>query len=398
MRRNVAYGMLLLVLEVLAFSSCRKDPQPVPGPEERIPVLWDVAEVGEMKDTKALVTDRDGLQNACRPVADGGQGKSIGVWADYSIVEGAGDPDASGAPSNGRLVTYENVFDNAEIIYTGDTSESPSGWNGVDGKGVYWAVGGDYKFRAYYPQTLADYIMESSDADVFVIDYNTVKMQEDMMVAYATVDTQTADLSAPVELEFHHTLSAVKFRFQFIDGYLEEDYLTSCWLENKAEGGLTNIGMMVYGGSDSEQISWSESYQPPVGQKIYYWKHPGIYFNRTSGTNTAAVAYMDPSDCSEGESFSRNDGWLLLIPQESDGKVQICFTTKTGGDVIYRVDIPKKTGTKADGSTSGTDEELVYFAPSHRYTYTVNIGKTNLELKISLSKWNQLDSSYSITF
>ena len=74
------------------------------------------------------------------------------------------------------------------------------------------------------------------------------------------------------------------------------------------------------------------------------------------------------------------------------------FTTKTGGDVIYRVDIPKKTGTKADGSTSGTDEELVYFAPSHRYTYTVNIGKTNLELKISLSKWNQLDSSYSITF
>ena len=388
MRRNIAYIAVLTVLVVMSLSSCRKEPMHSPEYGEKVPVLWNVTEVEDMKETKALIENENGLKAACSATG----GNSIGVWADYSILEGAGEPDASGAPSNGRLMTYENVFDNAEIVYTGTR------WNSAEGKDVYWAVGGDYKFRAYYPQTLADYIMESSDADVFVIDYNTVKIQEDMMVAYAAVDTQTADLSAPVELEFHHTLSAVKFRFQFIDGYLEEDYLTSCWLENKAEGGLTNIGMMVYGGSDSEQISWSESYQPPVGQKMYYWKHPGIYFNRTSGTNTAAVAYMDPSYCSEGESFSRNDGWLLLIPQESNGKVQICFTTKTGGDVIYRIDIPKKTGTKADGSQDGDDKELVYFAPSHRCTYTVNIGKINLELKISLSKWNQLDSSYSITF
>lgn len=380
MRRSYTY-LLAMVLGVLSFSSCRKEPASPDGDKERIPVRWTVTEVEAMEGTKALVNDLEDLQTACNT-----GGKSIGVWADYSIVEQAAE-----ATTNGELVVYENVFDNAAITYDG------TGWTAM-GNEIYWAVGGDYKFRAYYPQTLVDHIMETSDADVFVVDYNTSLLQEDMMVAYNTTDTQSADLTEPVELSLTHTLSAVRLRFQFIDGYVEEDYLTSCWLENTSDEGLTTIGMMVYGGENPEQVSWSESYQPPVGQKIYYWEHPGLNFKRTSSDNTYATAYTDGGSSTAGNKFTENEGWILIIPQESGGDVNICFTTNTGGDVIYRVAIPKKTGTTIDGETNGTDEELVHYVPGRRYTYTVNIGKTNLELLISLSKWNQLDSSYTITF
>lgn len=393
MKKSSAY--LIFMLGLLAFSSCRKEPAPSTDPDGSLAIRWDVSEVGGMKDTKALIEDEAGLIKACTPVEDGGEGKSIGVWADYSIEESYVSNDGQTVK---KEAVYENVFDNAEIIYKDKPGGNPdSYWNSADGD-VYWAVGGDYKFRAYYPQSMVNHIMESSDADVFVVDYNTSLLQEDMMVAYQTVDTQTADLSDPVKLYFSHALSAIRIRFQFIDGYIENDELTSCWLENTAKGGLTTIGMMIYGGSSPELISWSESFQPPVGQKIYYWKHPGLSFARTAVSNSIAEAYTAPATCTEGSKFAQNGGWLLIIPQESDGKTQICFTTKTGGDVIYRVNVPKKTGTKADGSKEGNNEELVHFAPSCRYTYTVNIGKTNLELMISLSKWNQLDSSYSITF
>ena len=382
MRRNIAYIAVLTGLVVMSLSSCRKEPMYSPEYGEKVPVLWDVTEVEDMKETKALIENENGLKAACSATG----GKSIGVWADYSILEGAGEPDASGAPSNGRLMTYENVFDNAEIVYTGTR------WNSVEGKDVYWAFGGDYKFRAYYPHTMSEYITSNSDADIFILEYKSEVVQEDLCVAHNTVSTTAEGWKStdPVNLAFTHCLSAVKFQFKM--DYEMKDKLTSCYLENtssKIKEAFSTLGLLIYGSSEAgkeTEIDWTEGYWPEKNAPFYLWKYnKGLAFDN----NTAAVAYTGGYN-DFGRIYTTNDGWLLIMPQQSKGFVNLCFTTEKGGDTVYKVRIPAETGTEVDGKPS--------YSRAMRYTYTVMVSKTNLKMDISVTDWNERQSSVDIIF
>lgn len=385
MRRNIAYIVVLTGLVVMSLSSCRKEPVPSPEYGERIPVLWDVTEVEDMKETKALIENENGLKAACSATG----GKSIGVWADYSILEGAGEPDASGAPSNGRLMTYENVFDNAEIVYTGTR------WNSAEGKDVYWAVGGDYKFRAYYPQTLAEYITSNSDADIFIVEYKSELVQEDLCVAYNAISTsaQGWNSSDEVVLDFDHCMSAL--RFKFVMGYDNSDKITSCWLENtssKTTQAFSTLGLLIYGaqeeGDDDAMIDWTEGYWPEKGTPFYKWSSSaGIYFDE----DTEATAYTDKTSAVLGKGYVDNDGWILIIPQKSRGHLDLCFTTEKGGDKVYRVRIPEAT--EYDASSTPLSSEYIR---ARRYTYTVEVSETDLTMSVSSADWNERRSSVEI--
>lgn len=366
----------------MSLSSCRKEPMYSPEYGEKVPVLWDVTEVEDMKETKALIENENGLKAACSATG----GKSIGVWADYSILEGAGEPDASGAPSNGRLMTYENVFDNAEIVYTGTR------WNSAEGKDVYWAFGGDYKFRAYYPHTMSEYITSNSDADIFILEYKSEVVQEDLCVAHNTVSTTAEGWKStdPVNLAFTHCLSAVKFQFKM--DYEMKDKLTSCYLENtssKIKEAFSTLGLLIYGSSEAgkeTEIDWTEGYWPEKNAPFYLWKYnKGLAFDN----NTAAVAYTGGYN-DFGRIYTTNDGWLLIMPQQSKGFVNLCFTTEKGGDTVYKVRIPAETGTEVDGKPS--------YSRAMRYTYTVMVSKTNLKMDISVTDWNERQSSVDIIF
>lgn len=398
--KNIIY--IFAVVSVIC--ACRKEPVPDNGPLSDKPMYFGVKSVASMQGTKAVIEDFDDLKAACTPVtmAPFKLAESIGIWADYNYLG----------------VTYNNLLSNVELAFYDKTGGNEEGWNynyGADEE--YWQMGGVYYFRAYYPQqAIKDAIISTSSAETFIVNYNTEAMQEDMMVGYETIDTKTvADLSEPVELHLEHAMAAMRFRFQFkyteADGkYYDEDWLTSCWLRNTDVDGFTTAGMMVYGVTDSggdyhpEMIDWAESYQP--GINFYSWSYPeGVRFANTdvNGDKDGMDAY-DPENevhaataysVDTGSRYTKNDGWLLVIPQHSDGTVELCFTTKKGGnDNVYSVKLPKITGT----GESGLDPAGEYWLPGYRYTYTVAITKTDAELYLYLSDWNQIDSSYTITF
>ncbi|MBQ8674514.1 MAG: fimbrillin family protein [Bacteroides sp.] len=353
-------------------------------PEESVvPIHWGVEGVENMQ-SRTLLNSSDELQVACTP-AQGGE--SIGIWADYDIT------------LDGTLTTQYNVFDNTELIYQYKEGGNPySDWN-YAGEDLFWITGAVYTFRAYYPQAaIRNNVVSSADATTFVVDYVTTSVQQDMLVAYNKVDTRTADLSQPVSLKFKHTLSAMKFLFKFQDGYEDEDALTACWLENAKPDGLSTIGIMVYGTMQNpESLEWSESFQPTPGSAIYKWQNSGCEFKNNATTSMVATAYT-ASNTTLGAEYTKNDGWLLVIPQKSDGpeSVKLCFTTREGGDTVYRVGLPAVTGT--DAQTGGRKEGGTDFLPGYRYTYTLAITKTNLVLTLSIAPWNELNSSFDITF
>ena len=339
-----------------------------------IPVRWRINGINK-HSSRALIDEQSAFEYACSPT---GGNESIGIWGDYEVL------------INGVLQTSIGFFQATELQYYGLSAEEgdPTGWD-YSGEDRFWTWGGRYKFRAYFPQKGVD-VVSSSNASTFVFEWNSMLQQQDLMVAYNYIDTQRWDLKDPVPLDFNHALSALKFNFQFEEGYVADDKLTGFWLENTEEDDFASIGIMAYGATtesdDPETMTWEKAYSNEPGMEIYKWTYPaGIPFYRTSD-NTSATATAYTAGAEDGSEYITNDGWLLVIPQKPSGKVNICFTTEKSGTTVYRAKMPAQTETDN------------VFRPGYKYNYTVTIGSTDLTLDLSIAEWNRLESSHDIKF
>lgn len=392
----------LLSLTLLVAVSCHK--QEKPQPEQDGQVRWDVSGV-EGFSTKALINNAYDIQTACTPESEGGKGQTIGIWADYDIT------------IDGTPYTVENVFKGTRLIYNPSSSATDTKWEYM-GDPAYWVAGGKYIFRAYYPSGEVSVLESSSSAKAFVVESNTVSTQRDLLLAFNSFDTVTGlyadgtkgDMSNPVPFFFRHAMAAVKVRFRFEDGFYSEDAITSCWFENSAENDFAITGMMTYGDGvnlTEGKIQWIKSYSPASGLQYYLWKHPdGVPLRSASGSEPEiATAYSVFSEGDTGEKFTGQDGFLIIIPQPSTGNQYICFTTLNGGNAVFRIAIPKKTGTSNANYLANPDNPSTHkavdgcdFIPGWRYTYTIVITKTDAQIVLGIAPWNKLDSSFSISF
>lgn len=397
----------------LLMVGCSNDEEPIAPTPEVTPtsISWSVLPVDGMQSSRALVANDATLQAACA----NGTGEGIGIWGDYDLT------------INGVKRTIEGFLDDVKLVYYGisATEDSPTGWDYV-ADDQFWELGGQYRFRAYYPQTaIHEHVIASSNATTFVINYNTTQLQEDLLVAYQPINTMRWDLSEPVPLQFRHALAGLRFQFQFEQGLAETDYLTSCWLQNTSARDFTSVGMLAYGTEDPNNnneynpnwLDWHESYNSPVTEKMYYWECPrtgstgGIEI-KMQGNADPATAYTYATGTTEGTEFLDNDGYVLIIPQQSDGTVQLCFTTYEGGETVYRIPLPQVTGTSMatqrsnfsydENNTlilgSAIDASGTDFVAGYLYTYMVTITKTNLGMTLSIAPWNELKSSFDISF
>ena len=346
------------------------------GKEKRTPIAFNILGVMDHSGmTKSLISSTEILEKTCTPKEQGGNGENIGIWADRT--EG-GNTELNVLGNDTKLI-FDKTTVGGNPYNPWNYSGEPKRWRDPDN--------GIYKFRAYYPTNIT--IENMSDADNFVVVYNTFLMQKDLLVAYNKVEASTFDLRTPVPLRFRHALAAIRFQVKFKEGYPENDALTSFWLENKETNGLSYIGMMVYGLSetDPEGIQWSES---AYETKMYSWEDSeGVTFTDTQ----FATAYTGKNPTT-GTGFTKNDGWLLIIPQKSEGTVTMHFKTKKGGNAEYNLTIPKITGTDEKGENPSGD----YYLPGYRYTYTFTLTKTDADVTLSIAPWNQLDSSFEIPF
>jgi hypothetical protein len=365
-----------LFLLLLTLVACNGDDVPAPEPlpqEKEMRILWDVQSVS-MVEGRALIEDNADLKEACTV---GSGNKAIGIWSAYE--------------RNGEVT--KNVLGedgDVSLVYKVNTQDDNyQGWTYGE-EAAYWTPGAKYTFNAYFPKD-AIHVLPSSDITTFVARYNTVTTQEDLMLAFTEVSTVESAPVNPVPLQLHHALAALKFQFRFGDGFTEvNDKLTAFWLENTAEQGICMQGLLKFGTEgDGEAIAWDleNSAYVASGTPFYQWADAtGLPI--TTSTDNMATAYTTGS-------YAENNGWLLIIPQESDGTVDLCFQTKNGGDVVHRVRLPLKTGINETGSK---DDNGTWFAPARRYAYSLLITPTAVDVTLGIAGWNELESSYDITF
>lgn len=370
--------IVIMLVAVSVLSSCVKEDGGVMPPQNMSDcITWTVVS-SSMQTSRALIEDDDLLKEACST-----GGKSIGIWSACELD---------------RVIT-KNVLGNetgdVSLIYRKDTEWDNYQWWTYGETASKWVLGSKYTFNAYFPMNVVNEI-ESSNVSTFVIEYNTERYQEDLMTAYAFVDTQAADFKQdnPVLLNMLHILSALRFQFSFInaDGttYSDSDGLIEFWIENTAHGGgIATAGILAFGTidengvMDGEYIHWyPEDYPEPstaaTKRKIYGWiDGDGLDFTSTATSRTHAVAYS--TDYDGTQKYGRNNGWVLTIPQECDGTAIICFKLKSTGDLVHQIPLPSTT-----------------YVAGKRYTYDIRFGQTNVTLNLKIADWNELKSSHDI--
>lgn len=371
--------LLHVVIAALSFSmlSCSEEGTGYTPLVENNYITWNVVST-DMQSGRALIINDDMLKSACST----GE-KSIGIWSAYEH-EG---------------VTTYNVLGNdngdVSLIYDKDTNWDNYRWWTYGETAAEWVIGAKYTFKAYYPKHVVNEI-SSSDESTFVFDYNTERHQEDLMTAYAYVDTQDTAFNQnfPVQLKMLHTLSAMRFQFSFINAdnttYEDNDALTAFWFENTLPGrGIATTGVLAFGTvdengvMDGEHIHWyNEDYPEPSTptkeRRIFEWQdNSGVNFNSTTTERNVATAYS--TDFDGNQKYAVNDGWVLIIPQTTDGTVKLCFKLKTTGDDVHRIALP---AAKYDAGM--------------RYTYDIRFGQTSVNLVLKIADWNELKSTQNI--
>ncbi|MBQ8335914.1 MAG: fimbrillin family protein [Bacteroidaceae bacterium] len=347
----------ILLTALLTLAGCAQEtgfPFPELPSAYKAPITWSITP----EETRAL-TNSNVLQSSCTPVADGSN-ESIGIWGDYTLN------------SNGKDETFQE-FIATELTYITGSFNS---WE-YSGEPRYWTYQAVYDFRACYPQKLMTSLMTQMDATMFQGGpINTLELQEDILLAATQVNTRTANLSEPVRLDMRHAFAAIKFKVKAIDGFTPatDEGLTSCWLQNKNNN--TNLfspsGYLVHSGNTQPDITWYpyESTTAPM----YLWRHEGVDFIYENTLYT-------PNAGLEGEQYTHNDGWLLVVPQKvNEGTLSFCYTLKNAGGQVFSVDIPAIT-----------------YEEGKKYTYMLEIKGSEAELKVTIAPWNHIESSYDIT-
>lgn len=319
--RKILLPILIICSSLL---SCRQSE--ITPTKDKQKISWEVMPLQSINSaTKSLIESYDMLENACTPEEDGGRGKSIGFFAELENSDGSREYDIFGTKET-------------QLIYKKKIG-SPQNWNYTRRNGeqilddLEWKDGATYHIRAYYPQSLHNLIEESTVARCFVMNYNTHKTQEDLLVAYNrvyTVDPMTGDpsiciakgpapdyeetpstidsaivdskwvygynqpfnLQDPIPLFFQHSLAAIRVRFRFDFDYANseentleiDDELLNCYFTNTDnENGLHTTGALVYGNEHLDELphntlekywkelTWKSEQSSMAGVPYYRW-------------------------------------------------------------------------------------------------------------------------------
>ena len=184
--KNFSYIFLLLIA-ISTIAGCAEETieslQPTPAYKKMI--SWSVVSNNTQPGGRALMNNTL-LQEACTPTIGG---ESIGIWGDFTVRQ------------DNEYVTFKE-FNATQLVYAAKAEDSnpTSDWNYL-GKARYWENAATYNFRACYPQELMTNLMTEIGATILQGGpINTSTIQEDILVAATQVNTLTANLSKPVEL------------------------------------------------------------------------------------------------------------------------------------------------------------------------------------------------------
>lgn len=346
----------LLTISIIAAGCAQEVDEPLPEPQPaRKAISCGISGVAGLS-SRTLVTNAH-LQALC---AAGTGTESIGLWGEFV-----------------NAGTRTEIF-NAEPLTYGAKAQDTNPYNdwNYSGETRYWYSGMLYDFRACFPQDLMTNLMEQMDATNFQGPINTKNTQDDILVGATQVNTQTSPPDV-VDIELQHIFAAIRFQVKAAEGYTPSEYegVVACWLQNQGttDDLFSCAGYLLHTGNDSPEIHWTP--YSSVFEELYRWEYPtGVKFD--DKPNSLYV----PNGTNVGELYTRNDSWIMVIPQTvKDGSLKFFYKMKHTGDKVFSVTIPAIT-----------------YQPGVRYNYILEIRGASATISLTIQDWNKLDASYDV--
>lgn len=234
----------------------------------------------------------------------------------------------------------------------------------------YWKLNKFYRFRAYHPYSGDSFTVNpSSSADNILIEYNIIPGKEDLLVGFAAVEAKVANIKEEVKFEFQHALCGLQFKIalknvpEIADG--DKDYITEFHIE-----GLIPTGTLRYTYDPSDVLL-------PIIDWIATYYDSGSYFNWTGNKEFGKYNGSNAIDIFDGDSKM-----VFCIPQtcsSPSGATTIHFKTLSGGDAENSAVLP-----------------TLAWEPGKIYTYILLVNKSDLEIKVSIKDWKEIQSSEDV--
>lgn len=235
----------------------------------------------------------------------------------------------------------------------------------------YWKLNKFYRFRAYHPYSGDSFTVNpSSSADNIMIEYNVVPGKDDLLVGFQAVKATIDNIKEKVKFEFQHALCGLQFKIALkeVDEISEKDKdsITEFHLE-----GLIPTGTLryTYDPSDVNQ---------PMIEWIATYYDSGSYFSWTGEKPFEKYNSSNAKDIFDG-----TDQMVFCIPQTcssaADKPTTIHFKTLGGGDADNSATLP-----------------TIKWEPGKIYVYTLLVNKSDLEIKVSIKDWKEIQSSEDV--
>ena len=230
----------------------------------------------------------------------------------------------------------------------------------------YWQDDGDYYFTAvfpYYGQGL-----QMDDVFYLSIPYQTGSNQ-DMMVARAYRDAAVS--TEPVNLEFKHTTSAVRFLFGKASTSDSDRYeLTSFRLENLAAAGTLKI-----------QTRLTNPAVDPIS--LLHWT-PGTVANIASwnaSTGGGRKNIPHPATASDPDGYMAM-GWYYMVPHKLNAGATVRFS------LSYNDGEPVETVINISDcdDVPGVDTWI----PNCVYNYYITLTQSGLDITVKAVPWDEV--------
>ncbi|MBR3562555.1 MAG: fimbrillin family protein [Bacteroidales bacterium] len=230
----------------------------------------------------------------------------------------------------------------------------------------YWKDDGDYYFTAVFPYSGEDNWI--GDAFYLNVRYQTGSNQ-DMMVARAYRNAAVS--TDPVELEFKHATSAVRFLFGKAASSDSDRYeLTSFRLENIAAAGTFKIQTRITNPA-VDPISLS-MWTPGTVTTVASW-------NSTTGGGRKNIPH--PSVASDPDGYLPM-GWYYMVPHTLDAGAAVRFS------LSYNDGEPVETVlniSDCDG-VPGADTWI----PNCVYNYFITLTQSGLDITVKAVPWDEV--------
>jgi hypothetical protein len=268
----------------------------------------------------------------------------------------------------------------------------------------YWTIGNSYIFNAITNHWLHWKFTPSADDGYTkgTLEYSNGNASSEYDLVYAyNADITNAQLNgdsfAPVELNFKHLLSRVKFRFEVVDGDKDEDNPGNaryCISNVRLIGAYDNAQIEVDGNKIKNENEWDEipwtgfSTDDVIIGGLSFGK---MYLNASDGKELNKCTYFyDESESSKSESYyyidyencwiGETDHYYVIPVDEAD---------QSGYKVTFNVNLILATGDSTDEHTTGEMIEATGYADlskvaidmhkGYSYVYTIKINAAKLK-------------------